>query len=147
MWLSTCSISKCEKVRFTLFPIGALIFQVQFLEYPIFTSSKQKVRIFYSMLPAPVVRIEPGEVGAFDHSGKSGDLCVAKSAISEMEASSCHAVVCSEPYEILAQMKVIVNLAWNLTLTIFPSDSTTVPVSASWQNLPRSFLFGKKVIS
>ena len=96
---------------------------------------------------APVVRVEPGEVGAFDHSGKSGDLCVAKSAISEMEASSCHAVVGSEPYKILAQMKVKVNLAWNLTLTIFPSDSITVPVFASWQNLPRSFLFGKKVIS
>ena len=43
------------------------------------------------------MRVEPGEIGAFDHSGKSGDLCVAKSAISEMEASSCHAVVCSEP--------------------------------------------------
>ena len=60
---------------------------------------------------APVVRVEPGEVGAFDHSGKSGDLCVAKSAISEMEASSCHAVVGSEPYEILAKSK-----KWKLIL-------------------------------
>ena len=93
------------------------------------------------------MRVEPGEVGAFDHSGKSGDFCIAKSVISEVEASSCHAVVGSEPCEILAQRKVKVDLARNLTLTLFPSDSTTVPVSASWQNLPRSFLFGKKMIS
>ena len=51
------------------------------------------------------MRIEPGEVGAFDHSGKSSDFCVAKSAVSEVEASSCHAVVCSEPYEILPKRK------------------------------------------
>ena len=36
--------------------------------------------------------------------------------------------------------KVKANLIGNLTLTIFPSDSTIVPVSESWQNLPRLFL-------
>ena len=51
------------------------------------------------------MRVEHGEVGAFDHSGNSGDFCVAKSAVAEVEASSCHAVVGSEPYEILAQRK------------------------------------------
>ena len=50
MFLTTCSILKCEKVRFTLFPIGALIFQVQFLEYTIYRSIKHNVRKFYSML-------------------------------------------------------------------------------------------------
>ena len=44
MCLSTCSISKCEKVRFTLFPIGAVIFQVQFLEQIKLMSIKHNVR-------------------------------------------------------------------------------------------------------
>ena len=50
MWLTTCSISKCEKVRFTLFPIGALIFQVQFLEYNIYMSIKHNVPKVRSVL-------------------------------------------------------------------------------------------------
>ena len=79
---------------------------MQFLQYNIYKSIKHNVLLIAS---SPVVRVEPGEVGAFDHSSKSADFCVAKSAISEVEASPCHAVVCSEPYGLRMRRNISTN--------------------------------------
>ena len=104
----TCSISKCEKVKFTLFPIGALIFQVQFLNRDNF-SLHPILSIFVISFPqidclrfsfnslTPVVRIKSGEVWTLNDAGKPGHFCVAESAVSKLEPSSRHAEVRSEP--------------------------------------------------
>ena len=104
------------------------------------------------------MRVESWEVWTLNHSSKSGHLCVAKSAVSQLEASSRHTEVRSEPCMVRSGIEErkwkwtlhVQKWDWrekvkvNLTLTIFPSDSTIVPESESLQNFPRLFLLRRK---
>ena len=137
--LGTCSISKCEKVKFTLFPIGALILQVQFLNSNcndfsldpfIFCHSLSSGFVWFC--DTPVMRVESGEVGTLNDTGKPCHFCVAKSAVSDVEPSTRHTEVRPKPGRVLlSRIAVKANLIGHLTLTIFPSDSTIVPESES----------------